>query len=347
MSTAQSNSIKVEVTDLEKNTSTTYHAIKSAARNLGIDKRYIEHYVYLNQNKPVLGRYTFRFINSERSAQSSKLVSEITTYSSIGAVARAFSGAAPLNLLIIDNVPLYNILYFDRKTPDSEDEGLASDASALENRHSNNQELREEARERLKRKYGVNPDNPEEENMCANTERSIVKEFKKRKFDRDEYNDMVGVEDAGPSTSVSPMTDDSDHKQLMEDEKEFKKEKESQYRKENSHKSDYSEEDAQKYAKDCLDKLKYKYDNPETDNSETDHEYEGDHNPDSEDESSNSDNDSEKGKNISTKIKDIVKSSGGSGGVSSGGSGDGGSNNNNGGSDNDSSLELGIAFIQA
>ena len=68
MSTAQSNSIKVEVTDLEKNTSTTYHAIKSAARNLGIDKRYIEHYVYLNQNKPVLGRYTFRFINSERSA---------------------------------------------------------------------------------------------------------------------------------------------------------------------------------------------------------------------------------------------------------------------------------------
>lgn len=26
---------------------------------LGIDKRYIEHYIYLNTDKPVLGKYTF------------------------------------------------------------------------------------------------------------------------------------------------------------------------------------------------------------------------------------------------------------------------------------------------
>ena len=133
---------------------------------------------------------------------------------------------------------------------------MASDASALENRHSHNDELREEARKRIKRKFGVDPDNSEEEKMCADTERLIVKEFKKRKLYRDEYNDMVGVEDAGPSSSVNPMTDDSDHKQLMEDDLEFIKKKESEYSKENSHKRDYSEEDAHKYAKYCLDKLK-------------------------------------------------------------------------------------------
>lgn len=236
--------------------------------------------------------------------------------------------SAQLNLLIIDNIPLCNIIYYDRKTPDSEDEGLASDASALGNRHSNNDELRREARERIKRKFGVDPDNTEEEKMCADAERSIVKQFKKRKLERDEFNDMVGVEDAGPSASVSPMTEDSDHKQLMEEELEFIQEKASQYRKENSHKRDYSEEDAHKYAKDCLDKLKDEYDNPETDhtetdNSETDHEHEGANEPDSEDESSNSKKGSGNSKN-------------GSGGVSSGGSDDGGSDNN-GGSDNDSS----------
>lgn len=218
---------------------------------------------------------------------------------------------------------------------------MASDASALGNRHSHNDELRGESRKRIRDKYGVDPDNSEEEKMCADTERLIEKKFKKRKLERDEYNDMVGVENAGPSAPVSPMSDDSDHKQLMEDELEFINKKESEYRKENSHKSDYSEEDAQKYAKDCLDKLKDEYDNPDTDNTdtdnpETDHEHEGANEPDSDDESSNSKYGSNKGTNILTKIKDIFKNSGGSGGVSSGGSGDGGSNNN-GGSDNDSS----------
>lgn len=56
LSAAQPSGIKVEVTDVE--TPTIYH-IKSWARHLGIDKRYIEHYIYLNQDKPVLVKYTF------------------------------------------------------------------------------------------------------------------------------------------------------------------------------------------------------------------------------------------------------------------------------------------------
>ena len=65
LSAAQSNSIKIEVTNLEKSTTTIYNAIRAAARALGIDKRYIEHYVYLNQEKPVLGKYVFKLLNSD------------------------------------------------------------------------------------------------------------------------------------------------------------------------------------------------------------------------------------------------------------------------------------------
>ncbi|WP_190869062.1 NUMOD1 domain-containing DNA-binding protein [Actinomadura sp. RB99] len=49
MSLAQSSGIKVEVTDLETKSSTTYNAIRAAAKALDIDKRYIEHYIHLNQ----------------------------------------------------------------------------------------------------------------------------------------------------------------------------------------------------------------------------------------------------------------------------------------------------------
>nr|YP_010119133.1 NUMOD1 domain-containing protein [Erysiphe necator]QQY98191.1 NUMOD1 domain-containing protein [Erysiphe necator] len=56
---AQPSGIKVEVTNVETRTSTIYHAIKAWGRHLGIDKRYIEHYINFNQDKPVLGKYTF------------------------------------------------------------------------------------------------------------------------------------------------------------------------------------------------------------------------------------------------------------------------------------------------
>jgi hypothetical protein len=60
LSKCQPNSIEVEVTDLETNITTTYHAIIAAARALDIDKRYIENYIYLKKDKLVLGKYSFR-----------------------------------------------------------------------------------------------------------------------------------------------------------------------------------------------------------------------------------------------------------------------------------------------
>lgn len=108
LSKGQSTGIEVEVTDLETNNTTTYHAIRAAARALDIDKRYIEHYIYLKQDKPVLGRYIFK-LNSDN--QSRNLISEkgglrpqktsmkvevtnvdtkeVTIYSSITAAAKA------------------------------------------------------------------------------------------------------------------------------------------------------------------------------------------------------------------------------------------------------------------
>lgn len=74
LSKGQSSGIKVEVTDLETNTTTTYHAIRAAARALDIDKRYIEHYIYLQQDKPVLGRYIFKLVNCNSDKEITNLV---------------------------------------------------------------------------------------------------------------------------------------------------------------------------------------------------------------------------------------------------------------------------------
>uniref|UniRef100_UPI0030E3C8D0 hypothetical protein n=1 Tax=Dematophora necatrix TaxID=2751867 RepID=UPI0030E3C8D0 len=104
-SAAQPKSIELEVTDLETNISTTYYAIRAAARALGIDKRYIEHYIYLKQEKPVLGRYAFKLLNLEKGYTSlggdvnyiqktslkveatNVVTQKVTVYSSIGAAA--------------------------------------------------------------------------------------------------------------------------------------------------------------------------------------------------------------------------------------------------------------------
>lgn len=60
---------------METNSISTYHAIKAAARALDIDKRYIEHYIYLKQDKPVLGRYTFK-LNSDHTSTSTNIINE-------------------------------------------------------------------------------------------------------------------------------------------------------------------------------------------------------------------------------------------------------------------------------
>lgn len=105
LSAAQKSSIEVEMFDIKTNTTTTYHAIQAAARALGLDKRYIENYIYLNQDKPVLGRYTFKLLTSEKFIgvdlnnkiqKTSKKVevtnvetNEISIYTSISSAARS------------------------------------------------------------------------------------------------------------------------------------------------------------------------------------------------------------------------------------------------------------------
>ena len=60
MSAGQKTGQKIEVTDLETDSTTIYHTVRAAARALKIDYKYILNYFYLNQDKPVLGRYIFQ-----------------------------------------------------------------------------------------------------------------------------------------------------------------------------------------------------------------------------------------------------------------------------------------------
>ena len=99
-----------------KYTRITYNAIRVAVRALGIDKRYIEHYIYLNQEKPVLGKYLFKLLNSDikdlnpvvRFQKTSKKLevtnvntSKTTEYTSISAAARELGSASLVNRLFL------------------------------------------------------------------------------------------------------------------------------------------------------------------------------------------------------------------------------------------------------
>lgn len=102
-SLSQSKGILLEVTDLKTNKILTYHAIRAAARDLGLDKRYIENYINLKQENPVLGRYIFKLSSStlqplEKINQKSLKIevtdvnsNETTLFPSIGGAARALS----------------------------------------------------------------------------------------------------------------------------------------------------------------------------------------------------------------------------------------------------------------
>ena len=119
---------------METNNTTTYHAIRAAARALDIDKRYIEHYIYLKQDKPVLGKYTFK-LNLNSDDKSTNLINEkvqktsmkvevtnvntkeITIYSSITAAAKALSYRQPsISLYLKENrtKPFKGLYYFRR-----------------------------------------------------------------------------------------------------------------------------------------------------------------------------------------------------------------------------------------
>ncbi len=121
LSEAQSSKIKVEVTDLETNTTISYHSVRATARALGIDRRYILHYVYLNQDNPVLNRYIFKLLknNDENSDAVNKQIvqktskrvevtnvvtNEVTVYPTIGATARALGYRQPsISLYLKEN----------------------------------------------------------------------------------------------------------------------------------------------------------------------------------------------------------------------------------------------------
>ena len=63
ISKSQSHSIPIEVYDHNTKITTNFHAIRAAAKALGIDKRYIENFIYLKQTNPVLDRYEFKLLN--------------------------------------------------------------------------------------------------------------------------------------------------------------------------------------------------------------------------------------------------------------------------------------------
>lgn len=69
-SLGQSHGIKVEVTDVSTGVKSSYHAIRAAARALGIDRKYIENYIYLKQEVPVFERYTFKLLGATKDISS-------------------------------------------------------------------------------------------------------------------------------------------------------------------------------------------------------------------------------------------------------------------------------------
>lgn len=101
MSVGQKTGQFLEVTDKLSGKKTVYHAIRTAAKALNIDKRVIENYLYLNQETPSLNRYIFTKIGKPsvkvNDLQTKSLSLEVTNieagsiktiYPSIGSAAR-------------------------------------------------------------------------------------------------------------------------------------------------------------------------------------------------------------------------------------------------------------------
>lgn len=78
-SNSQFSAIPIEMYDHDTDTTTKFHAITAAAKALGIDKRYIENYIYLNQKKPVLGKYTFKLLKKDFNVSKVPLVIQKTS----------------------------------------------------------------------------------------------------------------------------------------------------------------------------------------------------------------------------------------------------------------------------
>lgn len=97
-SVGQKTGQPVEVTDLKLDTKTEYHAIRAAAKALGLDRRYIENFLYLNQTEPVLGRFTFKLVGKPGldtiRKQSTSLAVEVTIFLKLVTTYRSVSLAA-------------------------------------------------------------------------------------------------------------------------------------------------------------------------------------------------------------------------------------------------------------
>lgn len=64
ISVSNYNKISIEVTDFDNNKKITYHDIRGAARSISIDHKLINYYFYIDNNKPVLGKYSFKLIDT-------------------------------------------------------------------------------------------------------------------------------------------------------------------------------------------------------------------------------------------------------------------------------------------
>lgn len=117
LSLAQKTGTNIMVTNVETNIDTIYPSIKGAARALSIDSRYIQNYIYLKQDKPVLGLYTFKLlippmdnikaINQKRSQKIQVLdvkTKQTIVYPSISSAARSLGlRQASISLYLKEN----------------------------------------------------------------------------------------------------------------------------------------------------------------------------------------------------------------------------------------------------
>jgi group I intron endonuclease len=118
LSKSQIRGINVEVTNITINEVTSYNAIRAAARALGLNKKYIENYIFVNSNQPVLGKYTFKLLNENKNNVTPKIQStslklevtdietnNITMYYSIGEAGRALDiRQASISLYLKDKI---------------------------------------------------------------------------------------------------------------------------------------------------------------------------------------------------------------------------------------------------
>lgn len=102
MSLSRRNAVGIKITDLLSNQILLFHAVRAAARALNVDRRLIEHHLYINQSKPLLGIYAIELqdvsknmssdvhvqVNSKRLELTNVHTNEVRVYPSVSKAAR-------------------------------------------------------------------------------------------------------------------------------------------------------------------------------------------------------------------------------------------------------------------